>query len=159
MLKKSVHAKTKDLKPFEFGDIIVYSLTLLLVAVLFLFLVVFPKSNHVSGFKVTVSGNEVFTYYTASDKYVIKELNGYVVEVDNTDGNYLLTVSSNDGHYNKILLDTANESAKVVESNCSLSKDCTFSPAITDSGAIICAPHSLKIVPILSDGSTEPITG
>ena len=159
MLKKSVHAKTKDLKPFEFGDIIVYGFTLLLVAVLFLFLVIFPKTKTASGFKVTVNGNEVFTYYTASDKYVIKELSGYTIDVENTDGNYLLTVSSNDGHYNKILFDKSNNSAKLVESNCSLSKDCTFSPAITDNGAIICAPHALKIVPILSDGSTEPITG
>ena len=122
-------------------------------------MVIFPKTKTASGFKVTVNGNEVFTYYNGINKYEISQLEDYVISVDNSDGNYLLTVSSNDGHYNKILFDKSNNSAKVVESNCSLSKDCTFSPAITDNGAIICAPHALKIVPILSNGSTEPITG
>ena len=159
VLKNSVYTRTKNLKPFEFGDIFIYAVTLLLVVVLFIFLVITPKVSSVSGFSVTIHGDEILSFNVNSQKVSVNEMNGYSVEVADDELGYLITVKSDDGHFNKILFNFSKRSAKVVESNCSISKDCTFSPAITTSGTIICAPHGLKIVPILSGGYTEPITG
>ena len=160
MLKKSIYTKAKNLKPFEIFDILIYGITAILVAVLFLFFVVLPKNGHIDGFKITLHGQELLRYETATDKFtVLNQVDGYTVDISKSENCQIITITDTDGGYNKILLDTENKSAKVIESNCSSSKDCVYSPAITKSGAIVCAPHGLKITPISSSGFTEPITG
>jgi hypothetical protein len=49
----------------------------------------------------------------------------------------------------------------MTDSNCSRHRDCVYLEAISDvSGAILCVPNSLKILPLNAQTSTEgPVLG
>lgn len=159
MVKKSEYTCVKNLKSFCFYDIIVYAITLLSIFFLFLFFVILPKENSVEGFLVTVDGQRV-VHYDLNTKIITTDVvDGVLVDIDTVENGYIITVSFESEHYNKIFFNISDNSAKVIESNCSSSKDCTFSPAITSNGTIYCAPHRLKVLPITADGFSEPITG
>ena len=157
--------KNKDLtwlkskKPFMFNDLFVYAVALIVVLVLFLIFIVFPAKSSSNGFTVYKDGQTVLTFTYRDKKLDVKS--GFTVFSKQTEKGVLITVytSNEKSGYNIIFADTVNNTAKVVESTCSTSKDCTHIPAVSNKGAIFCAPHGLKIVPTGGSGRTDPITG
>jgi hypothetical protein len=151
--------KVKKSKPFVVGDLFVYLAVVLIVTVLFAVFIILPNKENSLGFTVTVDGEQYFTYSPASDSLEIASGKEDFIRVEKNDGMTLITVYSDGDSFNTIAFDREELTAKVTESNCSHSKDCTFSPKIKDSGAIYCAPHNLKITPKNSGGFTPPVTG
>jgi len=161
MLNERVIDVIKKSKPFKAGDVLVYIAVLVTIAVLFLSFVIFPTANNSTGFTVTVNGEKYFTFSPTENKLIIADgKDGLISKTDAENGVYITVYSKADkSQFNVIFFDTENGTAKITESNCSTSHDCTFTPKIKDSGAIYCAPHGLKVVPSIGGGFSEPITG
>ena len=149
----------KNSKPFKRGDLLVYLLVLLIVTILFAVFILFPKTQVSAGFKVTVNGELIFTFDNSNGVTVSDGKDG-LIETVSTDGGVLVTVYSSldKSGYNLIFFST-DGTAEIIESDCSLSHDCTFIPKIKDNGAIYCAPRGLKVAPNIGGGFTPPVTG
>lgn len=119
-------------KPFKKGDIIIYCLILLTVALLFI-----PTLNKqtFSGFDVFVDNNLVFSYnyndgtWTAYGNRV-SQISDCVFNIEAVGG------------YNRITVDKANKKVYVSDTDCGISKECV---KMGKSGVIICVPHKLVI--------------
>ena len=159
MLKKSVYNSVKSSKPFHFGDIFVYAIVSFVIIALFSFFVFFKKNNEHKGFEVIVKGQTLLTFTFSGNQ--IKVSNEDLIFVEESDGGVYVTVYQDQEKqsYNVIYFNVNEKTAEVTESTCSLSKDCTVTPAINKSGAIYCAPHSLKIIPIGTEGFIPPTVG
>ncbi len=146
---------------FYIKDLIVYLVALLVIIGLFLGFIIFPKTNSsFKGFNVSVKGDIILTCY-ADGQIVIAQ--NYLENVEYFTSENVITIkilslTHHDG-YNQIEINTKEKTAKVVESNCSNSKDCVFSPKISTSGAIYCAPHGLKISAIGDSPFIPPTVG
>ncbi len=150
----------KNKKIFYLKDLLVYLSAIAIVLALFCAFVIFPKtSKSFTGFNLSVNNDIALSVsfdgqVNVSSEYV--NLIDYVKDGDSI----ILTVHSNvhlDG-YNKIVIDLKNKTALVSESNCSNSKDCVYTPKISNTGAIYCAPHALKISAIGSASEFVPPT-
>lgn len=161
MVKGGVVDAIKKSKPFRAGDLFIYLTVLVIVFTLFLSFVIIPATKKSSGFKVTVDGELYFTFTLKDKSLIIADgKNGFIESEEKQDGIEVTVYSSTDkSSYNVIFFNTQDNTAKVIESNCSASHDCTYTPKIKDKGAIYCAPHALKIAPNNSDGFQEPIVG
>ena len=160
-MKKKDLSEIKGAKPFEKNDIFIYAAVIICLILLFVFLVIVPQSNLTEGFTVHKDGENVCTFTFSDKKLSINDDFSSLIEMcEEDDGLTVIVYTNTDKHsYNKIFFSYSDKSAKVVESNCSSSKDCTFSPSITSQGAIYCAPHKLKVSPIGNSGISIPITG
>ena len=47
----------------------------------------------------------------------------------------------------------------MIDANCSVSKDCVYTPSLKGDSAIVCVPHKLKITGIEKGAPTPPTTG
>ena len=158
--------KRKDLnsiklsKPFMKGDLMIYSLLLLLVVALFFAFVIFPKNTVAKGFLVYKNDNTVLSYSFDTNTLIVSEDFKHLVEKSDTKNGFTLTVYTDKNHvgFNMLMVDTQSKSVKVIDSTCSLSKDCVSFPALTDKGLIYCSPHGLKISP-LNFTPSDPSTG
>ena len=73
------------------------------------------------------------------------------------DGGLYLTVTTADG-VNTCFVDLGERSVKMTDADCSVSKDCTYMPALDGGdGAIVCVPNRIRIVPV--GGISAPVTG
>lgn len=158
-MKRKDFLSLKKAKPFEFNDLFIYLIIIIMVTVLFFAFVIFPKNKANDGFKVYKNGVEVLTFYYDEQTLIVKD--GFNVKKERSDGGVYLTVyhSKDLSSFNKLYINLSDDTVVMVDSTCSNSKDCTHTPAIKSVGAIYCAPHDLKIAPINSDGKVPPTTG
>ena len=159
VLKNNGIEKVKNSPLFLRGDIAIYLLVIIIVLGLFLFPLLGNKTVNSSGFCVLVENKKAVTFY--NDKTLLVE-NDFIdlVETQKNQSGYFVKIYSHDKKgYNVIFFDTTNLTAKVVESNCSASKDCVHFPELKDKGTIYCAPHQLKISILENGGFTPPIAG
>ncbi len=151
---------TEPTKPSLFGlwDIIVYSVLITVIVLLFIFFVIIPTSKGAQGFKIVVDGTEIARYDYSLNRISVTD--GYENLID-VNGNEITVYTDEDKiHYNVIDVNSKTKSAKISAANCSTSKDCVYTPAISgEKGAIVCAPHKLKIVPLSQTGLVPPQTG
>lgn len=163
ILKRKNFAQIKSEKPFRSGDVLIYSALLLIISVLFAVFIIFPSVNasDSTGFEIEINGKTVCTFTYADKKLTVNDGFVSLVEYEEAENGLKITVftSSEKEDFNELFADFSKKTVKVTDSNCSVSKDCVFSPAISNSGAIYCAPHGLKIVPLGNNGFTPPITG
>ncbi len=147
----------KNSLPFKHWDLLIYSLTIILIVLLFVFLVILPKNVNSTGFEVFVNGKVAFSFDYAKYSYQIDGEFNSMVEVENEENGFSFKLYSDKEktHFNVIFVNTTNKSVKMTDSNC-FSKDCVYSPAISDKGVILCAPHGMKVVPI---GIQPPTAG
>ncbi len=149
----------KNSKPFKKFDILVYSLTLAVILALFIFAVILPPKVTPSGFKVLVKGEILFTFDYHSGENIADGKGAFIEKTLDGNGVYFKVYLDDDKtEYNVIFADTLNLLVKMTDSNCSNHKDCVYSPSVSDKGAILCAPHSLKIIP-LGDERLPAVTG
>lgn len=145
-------------KLFYKGDLLIYLALSVMLLALFFALVIFPASKSSSGFEICRANDTILTY--VDGKFSVDEKFSSLVQIKSVEKGFEVTIYTDQAqtHYNVLLFDKKQSTAKVIESNCSLSKDCTYIPAIKNSGTIYCAPHDLKIQPINSD-FTPPVAG
>ena len=102
------------------------------------------------GVVITYRGLDVFTCDFKQNKYEI--LSQSNVEVLEDDGDILsLKIHGDDDGYNVVKIDFAERTAKVTDANCSMHKDCVYSPELKTNGSvpIICTPHGLVVRPLV----------
>ena len=157
-MKKSLFNRVKGSKVFYLKDLFAYAMAVLIVAVLAVVFLVLPDANNANGFKVELDGKAVLTYSFSTGDYEVFNDFVNVVTVEEVDDGITFTVKTSEG-FNKIYISKTEKTAAVIDSDCSVSKDCVYSPKIKDSGAIVCAPHKLKLFPLSDNGMGEPITG
>lgn len=160
-VKKDVVSAVKTAKPFKKGDLIIYLAIVSLVLILFIVFVFFPKKTAASGFKVQYTNEVVFTHEFGTDFFdVAKDWSGRI-SINKDEHGFQITVLIDQTSQSKNVLycDEQNFTVKMIDSDCSVSKDCTFMPAISNEGAIYCLPHSLKISPLGTAEFIPPVTG
>lgn len=160
-MSKKIINEVRESKPFKRGDIIVYISLILVVFFLFLFFTIIPYSSDTdSGFKIYVNGIETARFYYSSLRLEIVDKES-VCTFELNEKKTVLTVyfDNEKTQYNVLSIDPENQSVKVSNANCSVSKDCTFSPPVKNNGAIVCVPHKLKITPLYSNEIAPPVTG
>ena len=146
---------------FYLKDIFIYLISALVIVGLFLGFVILPNSSSsFDGFNLLVDNQIVFTITADGDLSISQDYQDHVEY--STSGDIIkVTIYSktHQGGFNQIEFNLADKTAKVTESNCSNSKDCVFSPSISTSGAIYCAPHLLKITAIGGGQFIPPSVG
>ncbi|MBR2448669.1 MAG: hypothetical protein IKB30_00965 [Clostridia bacterium] len=150
------YIRLRSSKAFCMRDLFVYISLAALVLILFIAFVFPVKDDDGKGFIVT-RGNATILIYTfgstpkATDLIEVEEVsNGYKIKIYHT---------SEKIGYNVILFNDQLKTADVIESNCSERKDCYYAPSISNSGAIYCQPHDLKITPLHGGDDDGVIAG
>ncbi len=136
---------------FKLPDLIIYGIVVLLVSSLFLIPLLNKSSGDFNGFDVYKNGEIIFSL-SFDDKYAysVNENSKDLVEVSYGDNKVTVKIftDENKKDYNLISCDLQEKSVCVVDSTCSVRKDCvSFKPIVDNSGVIICQPHGLKILP------------
>ena len=159
-MKSSFFEKIKRSKPFEKSDIFIYSALAIAIAILFVLFVIVPAIKPTNGFAVYKDGQTVLTYSLDEKKLEVLPEFISLVDVKENENGITITIYDNADKlgYNVIFIDKKSNTAKVTKSNCSSSKECVHSPAISNTGAIYCAPRGIKISPISGD-FLPPIVG
>lgn len=131
---------------FAPGDLLVYGLLAVLVAVLFL-ITAFGGRGAAAGIEITLAGERVYVYEFGTGGKITRGKEALVSE--RTEGNAVtVTVFTDEEkeNYNTVIIDRAEKTACVYAANCSFSRDCTHMPSITSSsGVIVCVPHALVV--------------
>ncbi len=139
---------------FKRADIVVYAL-IAVVAIVLLLVFLLPSDEGLSGFEITYDGATVLTY-DFDDGLMVKDAFRDAVVTTEGDGGLYLTVTTADG-VNTCFVDLGERSVKMTDADCSVSKDCTYMPALDGDGAIVCVPNRIRIVPV--GGISAPVTG
>ena len=159
MNKKSDFLSSSS-KLFKKGDVFVYSFLAIAFLLLFLFLIIIPTKISSKGFSISVDGNSVANYYYENQSLEILDSSySQLISYDTKGNTITVYTDSTKEHYNVISIDNANKTARVSDANCSISKDCVYTPSIKNNSAIVCAPHKLKIVSLGKEVQTPPTTG
>lgn len=157
-MKNDFYEKIRARKPFEIGDIIIYFCLAILVFVLFLYFVILPKTNSADGFKVLIEDKEIFSLSYNDESYSISsDYESYII-VDKDSNTVTIYHNQDKTEMNVLSYNVEKGHVYMHDSNCSNSKDCTYEPAITKTGAIYCAPRKLTVLPLTAE-STPPIIG
>lgn len=152
----------KNSKPFSLWDTAVYLSVAFLIFLLFLFFIIIPKANanESKGFIVTSSGKVIVTHHYGSKNFNIDKNFTHLVDVTETADGYYLTIYNDleKIHFNKLFVNTEKKTVKMDSSDCR-SKQCVYLHEIGSDGVIYCAPRSLKISPLGSNGFIPPVAG
>ena len=145
--------QTKRAAWFKGWDILIYALILLLLFALFLFFVIFPEREQLSGVEIFVKNERVFFCEFEEGSYTIEDTSR--VRVEENGGLLLVTVTTEKG-FNIIEIDTKARRADMTDADCSWSRDCVHMPAIenTASAPVSCIPHGVVVMPV--GGDREP---
>lgn len=155
MSLEAIEAVKKD-KIFKKGDIVVYSL-ILLVLLIALFSVIFGiKTDELSGFEIYYDNEKVYSYSFSTES---GNVYSDVVTIVSEDTAGITIRFEKEGAFNEIYADKKEKSVRVVDANCSSGKDCVNTGALNNGGKIIvCVPHRLKILPV-GGANGEIVTG
>lgn len=153
-MKKNGSPKLRNI--FVKQDIAVYAILLVSIISLFLAVFIFSNDKTAEGFTASVNGKTVLTYYY-NGKTVIYDDTAVAIEI--YENKIYVYFDKEKTDFNELTVDLKNKTVKVTDSTCSDTKDCTSVPAISNSGAIYCAPHKLKISVLNEKENLPPITG
>ncbi|MCQ2400216.1 MAG: NusG domain II-containing protein [Clostridia bacterium] len=144
MEEKNVYNGVKNGKLFRIADVILYIILAVFVLSLFIGFTFLPKKES-KGFCIQIDGKDAL-YYLFDVKAVNKvySFKDQCKVEGNSETGY---TTLKDGSTNVIFIDTEENSARVVYSDCK-SQTCVHSGKIYDNGVIICVPHGVKITPI-----------
>ena len=155
-LKKVEQVKVD--KGFKILDFIIYAIIAVTVAVMFLVVFLNRNTDALTGVRVFVRGEVVFEYEFDGTPVYSETVTADDVKED--EKGLTVTVNSAGGGVNVIYIDKTAKTAKMLEANCSIRKDCVnaYPWKIDDnSKTITCNPHGLRIEPFLRDYSSPDI--
>lgn len=157
IVKNKERQNTDKIKPFLFGDAIIYLIIAVCIIALLLSFFFLSKNKELSGFTFSLNGKTILTYDIKEDRFDIAEGFNDSIVIEKKDGGYQITIYSKEKtQSNTAFIDKTSKSVRVTKSTCK--KDyCVHSPAITSDGVIYCDPHGLKIAPIGAGGHSGPI--
>lgn len=141
----------KGKKPFAKWDIFVYSLLLVFIVLLFVFLIFLGDHSELRGFCVKYDGKVVYSYAFSEGG---KKENGWEEKIteEREGGTLLVTIRTEEDEYNILTVDLAARSVKMYDTNCSRHRDCMYMLPISDnSGYIVCMPHNLRVEALDAD--------
>ncbi len=148
--------KINNIKPFRLADVIVYIVLAVLIVALLLAFCLPRQDSGLRGVEVTVKGEIVAEYYFEDDSLITAS----AVDSRREGDKYYLTVNSQSGGYNLVVIDLTERKAWVQEADCSSSAECTQMKGITKSGdSIICVPHALVVQGVGDGDVREPVCG
>lgn len=148
--------KINNIKPFRLADVIVYIVLAVLIVALLLAFCLPRQDSGLRGVEVTLKGEVVAEYYFEDDSLITAS----AVDSRREGDKYYLTVKSQSGGYNLVVIDLTERKAWVQEADCSSSAECTQMKGITKSGdSIICVPHALVVQGVGYGEIKEPISG
>lgn len=142
--------QVKNSKWFKPWDALVYGLLAAIIVALILTFVFLGKGGELDGIKISYKGEEIFTYSFSAGEYEILSEDNIEVLEEGENRLELIFYTDGKGGYNVIEIDKKEKSVKVIESNCSLHKDCVYTRALTATRSvpILCTPHALSIAPL-----------
>ena len=142
--------QTKHAAWFKGWDILIYALILLLLLALFLFFVIFPEREQLSGVEILVKNERVFFCDFEEGSYTIEDVSR--VRVEESGDLLLVTVTTEEGS-NIVSVDTKARRADMTDADCSWSRDCVHMPPIenTASAPVSCIPHGVVVMPMGGD--------
>ena len=147
-------------KPFNKFDFIALLCVLIFILSLFISFVFFSSHDSTKGFIIQIENVNVFTYNYSTNEYSVGSEYDSLIEVDLDSQTITIYADLTKQHYNKLKYDAKNKNVKMVDSNCSSSKDCVYMPEISDNlGIIYCAPRKIKILPIGGRLNNSPVIG
>ncbi len=159
MKKDKIQDLAKN-KPFNKFDFFALLGVLLFILFLFVSFVFFSTHDNSDGFIIQIDDVTVYSFNYSNKKHTINSQYEKFIEVDLENQTVTVYTDLNKNHFNKIKYDVKNKSVKMVESNCSTSKDCVYMPEISDNlGIIYCAPRKIKILPIGGRLNNSPVIG
>ena len=142
--------QTKRAAWFKGWDILIYALILLFLLALFLFFVIFPEREQLSGVEILVKNERVFFCDFEEGSYTIEDVSR--VRVEESGDLLLVTVTTEEGS-NIVSVDTKARRADMTDADCSWSRDCVHMPPIenTASAPVSCIPHGVVVMPMGGD--------
>lgn len=142
--------QTKHAAWFKGWDILIYALILLFLLALFLFFVIFPEREQLSGVEIFVKNECVFFCDFEEGSYTIEDVSR--VRVEENGDLLLVTVTTEEGS-NIVSVDTKARRADMTDADCSWSRDCVHMPPIenTASAPVSCIPHGVVVMPVGGD--------
>ena len=142
--------QTKRAAWFKGWDILIYTLILLFLLALFLFFVIFPEREQLSGVEIFVKNERVFFCDFEEGSYTIEDVSR--VRVEESGDLLLVTVTTEEGS-NIVSVDTKARRADMTDADCSWSRDCVHMPPIenTASAPVSCIPHGVVVMPMGGD--------
>ena len=142
--------QTKHAAWFKGWDILIYALILLFLLALFLFFVIFPEREQLSGIEILVKNERVFFCDFEEGSYTIEDVSR--VRVEESGDLLLVTVTTEEGS-NIVSVDTKARRADMTDADCSWSRDCVHMPPIenTASAPVSCIPHGVVVMPVGGD--------
>ena len=142
--------QTKRAAWFKGWDILIYTLILLFLLALFLFFVIFPEREQLSGVEIFVKNECVFFCDFEEGSYTIEDVSR--VRVEESGDLLLVTVTTEEGS-NIVSVDTKARRADMTDADCSWSRDCVHMPPIenTASAPVSCIPHGVVVMPMGGD--------
>ncbi len=153
--KSSLREDIKTRKPFVKRDVFVYVSILLLVACLFIFFILFNNASS-QGFKVEIREKTILSHVYGKDFSITNEFKDSVV-IERDGDNYTVKILTENG-YNLLFVNESEKSVKMKDGDCP-SKNCVHMQAITNAGAIYCAPRELKVTPLQDSEFVPPTIG
>lgn len=164
MSLKKVEQVKKD-RFFKIWDVLIYGIIAAAVVALFIAVTLTSDKSTLTAIDVYYNNAMAFSYDFETDEYKINLPQNIKVERDGAQA--LEIVFCTDGgslyeprDYNVIVIDKAERTVSVTDSDCSNRADCVYTPALkNNSSLIVCSPHHLRILPsdYEDDGQTLPV--
>lgn len=136
----------KSVKFFHKRDVFIYIVLSLVIACSFIITSLIFNADTASGFSAYLNNEMVFSYSLDKDDLSIAEKFAPLT-LARSDGDFIFVkITNTDGAFNEIKIDKTAKSISVINSSCKNAL-CKHSGSLTDTGAILCIPNGLKIVP------------
>lgn len=156
-MEKGLNNIKSSNKPFAIFDVAIYLLLAITVLAL-IFSINACNNSDSNGFNVFIDDQKVLTYiYGDETPSFFNDSNDYIV-FDSDKSTITVFLDEKRSEFNVISFDNADKTVQMSNSTCSSSKDCVSMPKISTNGAIYCAPHKLKISPVINQKS-DPVVG
>lgn len=146
--------QVKKRKPFALWDILVYGILAAFILILFIVFVFTADTSPISGIKIYVKEEVVFTYEFGGKEEIATGWEERVTTV-REENEYFVTVRTERG-YNTVAIDLVNKSAKMRDTDCDRleqGKQCLLEQVTNNSEKISCLPHFLFVRPL--DGEED----
>ena len=155
-LKKVSQEKSNTV--FKKLDIIVYAIIIAVIIFAFVLTFVLSSKSPLNLIEVYCDDNLVMTYSFSQDSFVYAQ--GYENEFKlNKEGDcYIVEFIHNDSE-NVFQIDTNRKEIKMIDANCSTSKDCKSMHISSPNDLIVCVPNKVIIKAVGEDKIKDPIIG
>ena len=154
MSLKKVEQVKKD-KGFRLFDLIIYGVILALVAIIFIVVFTTRNTDPLTGVKIYVNAEEVFTYEFGGEA-VYSESETLTVEED--DAGISVTLHTRGDGLNKVYINKSAKTVKMTEANCK-GKECLYCWTIEANGSrpICCFPRGIRIEPLIKNLESDTL--